>query len=170
MSFFLSISNHKLRDPGFFVQLACTFLPQVADVERSWSREEKVGRNGDHAMLMKNVPCSTLPLALPCHNFAGVSDSPSPTATRPHGEFSEMSRNAIRCAMDVPSHCTFVGGVAGGSNNRFDSSSWLCSSVGSQNAFPVALSEHVSAPFEKKQIPSICGGPNMCVHLFLRPD
>ena len=41
-----------------------------------------------------------------------VTPSPRPTTTRPHCEFSEISRKAVIKALEVPSHCTFVGRVA----------------------------------------------------------
>ena len=85
----------------------------------SRSREEKVGRNGDQAKRMKKVPCLTLPLALQCHNLCWskrrlyMTPIPRPFATRPQCEFSQISRKAVRYAMNVFFHCTVVGGVAG---------------------------------------------------------
>ena len=94
------------------------FCPNL-QIRSRQSLDWKVGRNGVHAMRMKKVPCLTLPLALSCRNSCWskrrpyMTPSPRPTATRPRCEFSEMFRKAVRYAMDVPSHCTFVRGVTG---------------------------------------------------------
>ena len=103
MLFFLSISNSKPRDPVTFefflstVQLAWHFLGQICIWPRR-SREEKVG-----AWAWLRIETHPVLLATALHMTRAPSSRP--TSTRPHCEFSEISRKAVRCAVDAPLHC-----------------------------------------------------------------
>ena len=88
-----------------------------------------------------------------------MTSSPHQTATRPRRELSEISRKGVRQAMGVPSHFTFVGGVAvavrtGGLHTLANAilqqkkvsrlKREMCPSVGSQIAFLTVLFKLVS--------------------------